>query len=171
LGIFPLNFAVAKHGTAVTKLLISKGALPDEPNLENGITPLGSCCILGCKEFETLSILLQHGANVNREVQFNGIFETYLHMCIKIGNSEIVRTLLNAKANVNRMNSQGMAPIHMLTLCKHLVEVKKMLKDLLNAGADINLITSKTNQTARALALEQNNEETAQILLDNGANP
>lgn len=61
---------------------------------------------------------------------------TALHLCVRYMAQTAVQILVSYGADVNSINSSGMAPLHMAagTLCK------EMIASLINEGADINVV-------------------------------
>jgi len=82
--------------------------------------------------------LIATGTNVNQHfvkrqnVLFGG---TPLHCAAWHGHQEVVRMLLNARANLNLQDGAGETPLHMAVFMNH----KLIVKDLLVAGANINI--------------------------------
>jgi hypothetical protein len=74
-------------------------------------------------------ILLSFGANINWVSAKTG--SSALHLACSNNHYEIVKILINHKADVNIQNVDGMTPLHLART----VDVARML---LNAGADIN---------------------------------
>jgi ankyrin repeat protein len=68
----PLRCAAGAGHVQVVKLLLQRGANPNEP--EPGIAPQGGAlhAAIGGKHYEIVKLLLQHGANANAEVESSG---------------------------------------------------------------------------------------------------
>jgi ankyrin repeat protein len=68
----PLRCAAGAGHVEIVKLLLQRGANPNEP--EPGIAPQGGAlhAAIGGKHFEIVKLLLQHGANADAEVESSG---------------------------------------------------------------------------------------------------
>jgi len=68
----PLRCAAGAGHLEVVKLLLERGANPNEP--EPGIAPQGGAlhAAIGGKHFEIVKLLLEHGANADAEVESSG---------------------------------------------------------------------------------------------------
>jgi hypothetical protein len=91
-----------------------------------------------------------------------------IHYAALTGNKDIVRMLINAGANVNILDSNGISSLGIAVVFGE-IEIAKML---LNAGAnvDIGLNTLFNKKSPLKLALEVADPDMAEILIDYGAN-
>ncbi len=97
----PLMAAIRLDDAKMVQLLLENGANPNAH--KDGFTALGSALLDG--KVAVIRTLLQMGADPNfQEPDFG---TTYLMEAAEQGNAEIVRALLDAKANVNLCNRSG----------------------------------------------------------------
>jgi hypothetical protein len=135
--------------------------------------------------------------NPNIDVHWENIRLDPLFKAINIGNSEVVRLLINAGANVNERNKLGYTPLMQASLNPQIIRLLleaganvnaqdnlgytaltspsqfgkvDVVKLLIDAGANINTQDSY-GRTPLILATEQGYPEVIRILLDAGADP
>lgn len=83
------------------------------------------------------------------------------------GRLEIIRVLLENRANPAHQNKQAHSALHYLSaFCRD----RKLLEDIVDAGADVNAKSLKLN-TPLHFAAMNGNEVATQVLLANGASP
>jgi len=83
-----------------------------------------------------------------------------------LGETEIVKKLLESGVDVNEKNEEGETALHIASLVNN-VEIVKLL---LESGADVN-VKNTLGQTALHVASSPNNVEVIKLLLEFGANP
>ena len=159
----PLDFA-AKYSTVdVIDLLIDGGA---DINLtdRNGRTPLHWAAENG--KAENIKFLIKRGpSNTVKFVNKQGIGDdAALHKAGGKGYTSVIRTLIEAGADVNMQLCDGCTALHEAVYNKRL----EMVKALIEFGADLNL---KDNQgeTALYVAAKLNRRKMVKTLIENGA--
>jgi hypothetical protein len=140
----------------------------------NFVTPL--IAALARRHFQTAELLRHNGADVDVR---GPIGRTALHCAALHGDFEMVRELLNYKADVNARD-EGWTPIHFVSqgfqdlvipnICQSFPGVARLL---LEHGADVNVQVSVPDSSGRTplhVATEFNRAEVARVLLEHGAN-
>jgi ankyrin repeat protein len=152
--------AAAAHGRQkVVEYLVAKGA---DVNLSNksGWTPLVYAVSL--QHFETARFLIEHGADINaRFTYFQEGERTLLMQAVSSFDrdsrdkaQEIIKTLLDRGAEVNRQDAKGKSALMMAVMKKH----ADIVRLLLAHGADVSLRDSDGKSAldlARDLALAE----------------
>lgn len=144
-------------------------------------------------DIEMVKLLIDHDAEV--ELSEWSRSDTALHYAIKGKHEDVVKLLLDNKANINKPDSDGTKPLHLASLSGN----KKIVEDLLafkpkldakdlngwaaihfavknehadivellvNAGCKINVKTKLDDQTPLHFAAELGNEAVVRVLLD-----
>jgi ankyrin repeat protein len=93
--------------------------------------------------------------------------QALLYNAIKHGSPREVQNALDAGADVNMLDANGLAPIHYATQ-RH---TPNILSLLLKAHAQVNIQSKQTKQTPLHMATQMGNLETVKILLQAGASP
>jgi hypothetical protein len=145
-----LNYAVEK-GCPGSAYLLFKACSPDKFNTYDeyllakvGVfkTAVGECDLEIVNAFITEnahgkdSIIIKNSMEI---ISWGYSPEGYAHC----DDSAITRALINAGADVNRINSLGRTPLLMIT--SHAVFSEALLNDLLAAGADPNIVETSGN--------------------------
>lgn len=192
------QFAVAieRHDLEKVQALVEGGA-PADTLIDYGehkITPLMKAAWEG--DAEIVAFLLEKGAKVN--AQATDTKETALHNAISGGHTDVVKLLLEAKADVKLLNTYGFDPftsavaaghrdiaemllgaganvnarVHTLTPLMFAVSARnpEMVKWLASKKADVNAGVKEGGQTALNLAILNADAEMVQTLIDLKAN-
>ena len=120
--------AIKSGNTEIVRLMLDKGADINQVSVENPGRPLGYA--VQTDIIETVLLLLARGADPNAMKQGGRAIMTSAAIH---GNSDIVRVLIDAKADVNP-KKQDWSPLTEATRGNH-IEVMKLL---IKAGADLN---------------------------------
>ncbi len=153
----PLHWAI--HDETKVRLLLSRGAAVNARQVE-GRTPLFLAASLG-NGHAMVRLLLENGADPNLATANQ---QTPLMAAAGRGNTDVVRTLLVAKANVDARNGAGETAL-MLAAADGNPQATRLL---LERGADARVRT-KRNETALGNAGTAGSEEVVRLLLDRGA--
>ncbi|XP_060075013.1 serine/threonine-protein phosphatase 6 regulatory ankyrin repeat subunit C-like [Ylistrum balloti] len=94
-----------------------------------------------------------------------------LHMAIETGQPELVELLLNNGANVNASTDNGISPLMVLCMDSNIENKVRLLRILIDAGADVSLRDYKCKRTALHNAVINGNFELFEILLCAGSDP
>ncbi len=170
-GMTALMTASFNGQTEVVKLLLDNRANVNAtigPNGQrHGATALMAAAWGGHKEI--VLVLLEKGADVNA-VQEDG--NSALTEAAMKGNEDIVHILLENGANPNQINKQGLTPTLLVIVAAkanfgggH----ERMLKELINKGAEINA-RGYLGYTALIAAAEAGRADMVHLLLVKGAN-
>ena len=160
-----LHQAVFAGYEGITKHLLSKGADIDAID-KNGCTPLFIAAREDLKEI--VNILIRNGASIDAKA--NSQDWTPLHIATYHKHHEIVKMLVDSKANVNEVmytSTHHVTPIHFAIMNKDL-DVTKLLVD---NGADINFKMTPDGLTPihLALSLQDDLPQIVSTLLKYGA--
>lgn len=168
---------------AILLLLLENGADPNEARSQNGsfFTPLYDCLML--KDYSSMRMLLEHGANVNcdcpKQVEYdNHITVTLLGLAAKNDDCEAAAVLLEYGASVNatvqvhnRTHSEEFPPLY-YAIQNH---SEKMAQLLLEHGAHPNGIIRNSRSTAKEesplllSAVVQHDTKMVHLLIKHGA--
>ncbi|XP_050304179.1 transient receptor potential channel pyrexia-like isoform X2 [Anthonomus grandis grandis] len=122
------------------------------------------CAVLGGYP-ESVSILLEHGADIRALTNDSCILEGVLHCAVRANAIKCLDVLCKNGADVSQLNISGLSPIHLAaSLGKS--ECLRML--LSYHTANINLQTKKNQQTALHLAARSSFPDCVKILLEFG---
>ena len=191
----PLHLAASEGQALTVELLLSYGANIEARCETSNVTPL----FLAAREdnVSTVKALLDRGANVTFTELDDGW--TLLHRAVRDGHTSVVKLLLDYNAPVQSQNKAGECAIH-IAVHEEQHDLLELLLDcgaevdaidsndcsplilasgqgdsistgiLLRHGADINKQNS-IGQTACSEAIRAQATETAEILIERGANP
>lgn len=181
-GSTPLGEAAKLGDARMVKTLLDAGAQPDKPN-QDGETPLMLAIKTG--ELPVVEMLVKAGANVNARESFHN--QTALMWAAAAPNNaaEMVKLLLSKGADFtpralysdwpSQITSEPRAqyrPVGGLTALLYAARsgCYDCVDALIAAGADVNRPTPE-GVTPLMLALDNDHNEVAKLLLDRGANP
>ena len=155
--------AASLNGQAdVVAFLLSKGADVDSRGGEYGTALIAACCNIR-KEgeaVETVKVLVNKGADINYLGERHG---SALYKAAFNGHYNVVKLLIEAKANVNLWNNPTKAPL--VATCRGREIDMKTAKLLLDNGADINASESHAVKMASMFG----SKEMVIFLVKNGA--
>ena len=146
-----------ENGLEVLKLLIQSGANINAKD-KGDITPLHIAS--GGGFIENVKILLQYGADTNLGRNYRP-----LHIASAKGYVDVVQALLAVKTDVDFKDRHSWTALHYAAINKQNIVIKL----LLDAKADVNAKVLKHLSTPFHLATQKGNGETAQMLLEAGA--
>jgi ankyrin repeat protein len=117
-----------------------------------------------------VEILLQRGADINQKQSGNSR-ATALHIAVAWGRKKVVEILLSCNPNLEVRDGTDLTPLHVAAAAKAPLHGTKrdILLLLLEARADMNAKFRK-RWTALIKAIEENDLELCQLLIDYGAN-
>ncbi len=179
-GATPLGEAVKVASPAIVELLLEAGADADSPN-QDGQTAL--MLASRTRSIEIARLLLAHGANVNAREQWRE--QTALMWAADSANAEVVQLLIDHGADVrarpafndwaSQITSEPRAqyrPTGGLTALLYAARAgcSACVSAILAAGEDVDRPTPD-GVTALMLALDNYEFATADLLLEEGANP
>ena len=161
LGVTPLALACVNASVPMVETLLENGG---NPNLARttGETPLMTAARTGSAR--VVQLLLARGANPN--ANDTRTKHTALMLAIAEGHIDIVRTLVDAGADVHAKSAGGFTPL--LFAARHGSRASSEI--LLAAGAKVD-DAAPDGSTPLAIAVGSGREETALFLLERGANP
>lgn len=115
-------------------------------------------------DMDTVTVLLERGANVNREDRYGG---TALFKAVVRGHEEVATLLLGAGADVrHRTNPAGFTPLMAASIHGHLGMTRLFLRHMRGAGLDDRFAGG---QTALYYSCERGQAEVLRTLLLAGA--
>jgi cytohesin len=167
----PVLSVAARAGTVeVVQALLDAGAKVDAAN-DAGYTALHGAALEG--NAVVVRALLKAGAPVGARTSDG---ETPLHDAADMCRQEIVHILLSAGANVHAQGLLKQTPLYeAISLHRDPDECGRVVKTLIEAGADVNAVQELTGNTPLIKALDScSYAETLRVvvdLLDAGANP
>lgn len=161
----PLSQACTNGSAEFVRLLLKSGANPNTA-IATGETPLMTCAKTGSED--AVRILIEYGAAVNTTEPTQN--QTALMWAAAERQPNVVRALIDSKADLKALTKQGFTAIHFAARVGDL----ESLKLLLAAGVDVNLPTGAgagSGYTPLMIATLRAQVEVALYLLDHGANP
>lgn len=162
LGGNAMQAASLNRQAGVVAFLLSKGADVDSRGGEYGTALIAACCNVRKEEeaLETAKVLITKGADINYLGEHHG---SALYQAAFNGHHNVVKLLIEAKANVNLWNDPTKAPL--VATCGGSEIDMKTAKLLLDNGADINASKS----FAVMMASMFGSKEIVTFLVENGA--
>ncbi|CAP24607.2 Protein CBR-IKB-1 [Caenorhabditis briggsae] len=162
---------IPKNGQSFSlKLLLSvlPNSLKEEViNVQNnhGLTSLH--CAIRAGDPDAVHYLMNHGAKINISDHHGN---TVLHYLGDAYNESIFKEVLEPtrgqRFDINQLNSEGFAPIHVAVRRLKL----SLIEMLLEAGALIDFLDTEKKRNALMHAIEMNDFETIQLLVERGSN-
>ncbi len=163
-GVTALYLASTNADVAVIEKLLKAGADPNA-RLLSGETPLMAAANRGRPE--AVGLLLEHGADPNMKESNSG--QTALMWATAERHPEVVKLLVERKADINARSNSGFAPL--LFAARQGDRNLESLNILIDAGANVNDVYSKSGLTPLMVASIGGFEKVAKLLLDRGADP
>ena len=160
-----IHFAAANGHAECVRLLVEAGANREAADKVCGATPLHLACLAGHPKM--VGLLLELGAQTDLVTQEDG--STPLHWVTETARckescSEVLRLLLEAKAQTCKARRDGSSAIHLVSSDGHL----KMLRLLLDFGAEVDVLNGD-GATPLHLAAQDGHLEVVEALLNAGA--
>lgn len=174
----PVHLAVRHNQPKILTLLVNKGVDVNSKDLW-GYAPLHYGAFMDDKENvqELAKILFERGANINQKIESPVIQFAPLHLAALNGHADFVQLLIQNSADVNLQDNNGATPLWYAVYSP--VESRDIVRGLINAKADVNYLNDHDvakdpsysfGQPALVLAISLRKFDTADILLQNGAN-
>jgi ankyrin repeat protein len=162
-----LYYAALKGNQALLNILTASGA--DTAITDNDVeTPL--MVAIKLEHYDLLPALIAADKNQHQKVMALQIFDSTgtapLTYVIRRQKAEIVKTLLDANADVNLADARGQTPL--MTASR--VGNPAIVEMILAAGAKTD-VANKFGETPLSLAIKNGHFDIAKLLLDKGASP
>jgi uncharacterized protein len=165
----PLTIAASRSQMEIIKILVEKGADVNQKDKDK-LAPLMAALLGEGKAAAKLPVakfLIEKGADLNVQYTVKGIVFTPLIFAITAEEIEMVKMLLDKKADVNAPEAKsGVTPLMFAVTYKN-VAITKLLLD---KGADVNR-KNKDGATALMVATNQKDAEMVKLLKSAGAQP
>ena len=145
-----------------SELIITHGADVNAQD-DRGETALFHALRFQLNREEKLSLLLQHGADVNH---VNMSTQTPLMVVARDSHVDVFRIVMNSKLNINVQDNNGNTALH---LAVRFSAYDEKLKDLVSNGADVNIVNSR-DETPLLIAVKGLKGPVVKTLLTLGAN-
>jgi ankyrin repeat protein len=130
-----LSYAIVMDNIDIVRVLLEKGANPNNTDLEDNSSPLHK----SVQNIELTKLLIEAGADVNIK---NDHGETPLHYVMDLS---VAQTLISSGADVNAKNIFGLTPLHQMARLGFFAGdaatknmALKIAKALIDSGADVN---------------------------------
>jgi ankyrin repeat protein len=179
LGYQPIHLAVRHEQTDILQKLLNKGVDVNQKDIW-GYAPLHYSAFLpdSPKVVKLGKLLIDHNADIEQKTEASGYQLAPLHLAAINGHGDLVQLLLSRGANVDREDGQGATPLW--RAAGSTVENRDAIRGLLRAGAQVNKLnaniaakdpSSNLGTSILAAAVISHNIDTAELLLQNGADP
>jgi len=156
----PLQAASSKGHVETVRILLDRGTDVDIAAGYSHMTPL--CLAYQRGHLEVMQLLLDYGTNVDVRYRRSGLIS---HYASSEGNTEVVRLLMQYKADVNAIfPSYNGTPLHLASICGH----EKVVMVLLEHGASVNAL-DKNGRTSLYVAAHDGRLPVVRLLLRHGA--
>lgn len=168
----PLAHAAKAGHVAAVALLLSHGADPDSKDAETDQTPLYIASEHG--HLTVCEKLHAAGANINSRNQRTDQYtcdETPLHTASLHGHLPVAQLLIERGADLNAINDKGWVPLHEALRCEDTGIQRRMVRLLLDAGANVDGHPEHPRVTPLLLAATRYDDESVKTLLEAGADP
>jgi len=166
--LYPIHQAARSGHKKAVELLLQNGADPDPADSE-GVTPLWLAAQGG--HHEIMGMILERETadkKVNLEVEWGASERRPLHQAAQNGHLETARLLLAKGAAYDPMDSDGVTP---LWLGSGNNANADLLRELLEAGARVDVMPYEHNRQPIHQAAVHGSVEAVRLLLDAGASP
>ncbi len=108
--------------------------------------------------------MLAAGADINRPFRTSGMMPI---TALVAHDLELLKKVVALGGNVNARNKYGYAPLHELAGCKSSIDPIPAMENLLQLGADINILDSH-GKTPLQIAINAKLTDTQQFLCSHG---
>ncbi|HEY4362719.1 MAG TPA: ankyrin repeat domain-containing protein [Bryobacteraceae bacterium] len=162
-----LTTALYADSAAAIKLLLARGVQPPKDPVYSNATPLALAALAG--NAESVKLLHAAGESANEIFDYAGLSSAApLLLMIPTNDLAVAQSLLDAGAEVDRPDPEGLTPLHWAVLGNH-VELAQLL---LNHGAQVNR-QDKHGMTPLLYAanIDFGDHQMLDRLLKSGANP
>ncbi len=167
-GRTPLIAAAYGNHRAVARLLVRSGADPNEKDATVQSAYLISTSEIG-DDPRLLTLLLREGADVSSRDSFNG---TGLIRAAERGFPRIIRRLLSTDIEIDHVNRLGWTALHEAIILGDGGRAHtRVVRLLVDAGADVNLPSARDGVRPLTHAQERGYNRIARILRNAGARP
>uniref|UniRef100_A0A5K3ETX1 ANK_REP_REGION domain-containing protein n=2 Tax=Mesocestoides corti TaxID=53468 RepID=A0A5K3ETX1_MESCO len=159
----PLSLAASGGFVDVIQLLLRHGAeINSRTGSKLGISPLMLASMNGYTD--AVRVLLEHGSDINAQIETNR--NTALTLACFQGQHEVVKLLVERKANIEHRAKTGLTPLMEAASGNHV----KVGYILLEHGADVNALpVLSSRDTALTIAADKGKTEFVNLLLNHGA--
>ena len=157
-----LHIAIERNHVKVIKFLLKNGI---DVNAKDDFGWSALHLAVYFKNLNIVKLLVTNKADVNSKITTkSGLNNTPLHIAAKKGCCEILEYLIEMGADFNQFNKFFYAPIH--TAC--VMGNVKMVDFLLKKGCDINMLGGFAKDGLLNLAVDGNNIQMVELLLEHG---
>lgn len=127
-----LSVSASRGFSEVVKILLEKGANPNNPEKKPNEIPILNACYSG--DTECVKLLLKYGADITVKDSYG--VTALENACISKDNAEIVEICINGGCDVNYVDpTSGMTPFMIAAIWNH----KTQMKLLVDRGARVNI--------------------------------
>jgi len=158
-GFTALHLAAQENNVEMIELLIKFGS---NPHLMNKYNQIPLCTAVNENNTDSALILIPHTNLGIPSIQTNSV----LHLATKKGNVVIAKALIDAGADIKKVDSLG-TPLSIAASGGH----KDIVELLIRHGADLNQLNGLGETSLYAAACYQKNVEAVRFLLEKGADP
>lgn len=163
-GESPLCCAIRTRAALGTiRYIIDQGARVNETGITIDLSPLGLVIGYPPSDLDIAELLLSHGADVNQTYP-ESVTMTLVNLACETSNNEGLKWLLSHKVDPNVQTKCGQTALHTAVTLGDLSNVTTLLE----FGASLDTL-NRVGQTPLMIAVETNNAEIAEILLQRGA--